>query len=103
MTVPVETTGGVHLEADRSGAARVQLTGRVDGHSGGWLVELTEAAPGLGLRRLEVELTDVEGFDADGAVAVSRCRSLAGRHALTITFRARRGVGRELLLASLRA
>lgn len=89
------------VSVDARGTGRVHLAGAVDEHSGGWLAELAEAAPGLGVRRLEVELADVDSFDSAGVRAVHRCRAVAGLLARGVVFHTGSGAGRALLLASL--
>lgn len=84
-------------------SARVQLAGTLDGGSGGWLADLTEAAPSLGIDRLVVELSGVVGFDDEGARALSRCRRSAAATTTKLVFRGRAGAGRDVLGVSIAA
>lgn len=101
MSGSAVAAASLDVSVDARGTAYVQVVGPMDAHSGGWLADLAEAAPGLGVRRMEVELSKVESFDTAGASAVQRCRRLASRLTRGIVFHTGSGAGRDLLLASL--
>ncbi|MHB8341036.1 MAG: hypothetical protein ACYDB7_07660 [Mycobacteriales bacterium] len=102
-TSPSQSEPTLRMWLDGPHSARVQLAGTLDGGSGGWLADLTEAAPSLGIERLVVELSGVVGFDGEGAKALSHCRHLAAAAATTLVFWGRAGAGRDVLLVSMAA
>lgn len=85
---------------DARRTARLRPVGFLDGHGARWLAEFTEAAASLGIEGLEVDLSGVEGFDADGARAIGRCRRAAARRGAPLVFRGGNAPGHELLAAA---
>lgn len=84
------------VEGDRT---TVSITGVLDIHAGRALVAAVAEAVQAGRRRLEVELSDISGYDDDGAGALLACRDLGQTLADGLHYRTcSGGPGQEVLL-----
>jgi hypothetical protein len=91
-------SGTVHV-ACQADVVVVRVEGHLDGRAGHAL-EQAAAGLGHGAQRLDVDLTRVASYTAEGVAALLVCRDLSAGLAGGLHYRTGRGPGRDALLAA---
>lgn len=105
MAIPSRDQEQCAVHVSREGATIViSVDGHLDGEAGKQLLAAASDAVGSsGTQRLDVDLRELESFDAGGAEALVECRALGGQLAEGLHYRTGRGAGRSALLSAYRA
>jgi hypothetical protein len=82
------------------GNVTIGLEGHLDANTGEALLDTVRAELARGPRRIDIDLSVLVSFAADGAVALSRCRDLCAHLPGGLHYRTEGGAGQLALLSA---
>ena len=102
---------GDHLESDwasggnvrasaEDGSVTIALEGHLDAGTGDALLDTVRGELAHGPARIDIDLSVLASFAADGAIALSRCRDLCAQLPEGLHYRTEGGAGQLALLSA---
>ena len=93
-------SGGVVRSSAEDGTVRIALEGHLDADTGDVLVDTVRSELVREPARIDIDLSVLSSFAADGAIALSRCRDICAELPDGLHYRTEGGAGQLALLSA---
>ena len=93
-------SAGIVRSSTEDGTVRIALEGHLDADTGAVLVDTVRSELAHQPDRIDIDLSVLDSFAADGADALSRCRDICARLPEGLHYRTEGGAGQLALLSA---